>query len=50
MKAAVQDEDPSVSIVQIFRSSMPYWCIILVAMALIISFPKIATLLPSLVF
>ncbi|NJN39682.1 MAG: TRAP transporter large permease [Gammaproteobacteria bacterium] len=50
VKAAVQDEDPNITIVQIFRSSMPYWCIILIAMALIISFPQIATLLPSLVF
>jgi len=50
VKSAVQDEDPNITIVQIFRSSMPYWCIILIAMALIMGFPKIATLLPSLVF
>jgi len=50
VKAAVQDEDPSVSIVQIFKSSLPYWCIILIAATLIINFPKIATFLPSLVF
>ncbi len=50
VKAAVQDEDPSVSIVQIFKSSLPYWCIILFAATLIINFPKIATFLPSLLF
>ncbi|MCL4800921.1 MAG: TRAP transporter large permease [Burkholderiales bacterium] len=50
VKAAVQDEDGGVSIVEIFRSSMPYWVIILVAMSLIIAFPGIATLLPGLVF
>jgi len=50
VKSAVQDEDASVTIVQIFRSSMPYWCIILIAMILIINFPKIATFLPSLLF
>jgi C4-dicarboxylate transporter, DctM subunit len=50
VKAAVQDEDPSVSIVQIFKSSLPYWCIILMAATLIINFPRIATYLPSLLF
>jgi len=50
VKSAVQDEDSSVSIVQIFKSSMPYWCIILLAMTLIINFPRIATWLPSLLF
>jgi len=50
VKAAVQDEDDSVSIVDIFRSSTPYWLIILVAMTLIIVFPKIAMFLPDLLF
>jgi C4-dicarboxylate transporter, DctM subunit len=50
VKAAVQDEDASISIVDIFRSSTPYWIIILFAMTLIIWFPKIATVLPDLVF
>jgi len=50
VKAAVQDEDGSVSIVDIFKSSTPYWVIILVAMMLIIQFPQIATYLPSLLF
>lgn len=50
VKAAIQDEDPGVSLVQIFWSSTPYWVIILLAMTLIILFPKIATLLPGLLF
>ncbi len=50
VKAAVQDEDGSVSIVDIFKSSMPYWLIILIAMALIIQFPQIAMFLPDLLF
>jgi len=50
VKAAVQDEDGSVSIVDIFKSSTPYWMIILVAMMLIIQFPQIAMYLPNLLF
>ena len=50
VKAVMQDEDPSVTLGEIFWSSTPYWVIILLAMALIIVFPKIATLLPSLLF
>jgi len=50
VKAAIQDEDPDVSIVDIFRGSTPYWMIILVAMVLILEFPQIATYLPSLMF
>jgi C4-dicarboxylate transporter, DctM subunit len=50
VKAAVQDDDGSVSIIDIFKSSTPYWVIILVAMTLIILFPKIATVLPDLLF
>jgi C4-dicarboxylate transporter, DctM subunit len=50
VKAAVRDEDPNISIVDIFKGSTPYWMIILVAMVLIILFPKIATTLPSLMF
>ncbi|HUF82779.1 MAG TPA: TRAP transporter large permease subunit, partial [Burkholderiales bacterium] len=50
VKAAVQDEDASVSLVDIFRSSMPYWAIMLLCMTLIILFPGIAMVLPDLVF
>ncbi|HXV10534.1 MAG TPA: TRAP transporter large permease [Burkholderiales bacterium] len=50
VKSAVQDDDPSITIVQIFKSSMPYWCIILLAATLVINFPQIALWLPSLLF
>ncbi|MDH5535800.1 MAG: TRAP transporter large permease [Betaproteobacteria bacterium] len=50
VKAAMQDEDASVSLVTIFKSSMPYWAIILLAMVLIVLFPQIALVLPNLVF
>ncbi len=50
VKAAVNDQDPDVSIVDIFKSSMPYWMIILICMTMIIMFPQIATWLPSLLF
>ncbi len=50
VKAAIQEEDPDVSIIDIFKGSMPYWIIILLAMILILEFPQIATYLPSLMF
>lgn len=50
VKAAIQDEDDGVSIMQIFRSSTPYWFIMLIGMIAIVNFPQIATYLPNLVF
>ncbi len=50
VKAAIHDEDDGISIMQIFRSSTPYWFIMLVGMIAIANFPQIATYLPSLVF
>ena len=50
VKAAIRDEDESISIMEIFRSSMPYWIIMLMSLIAIINFPQIATYLPSLVF
>ena len=50
VKAATQEEDPDVSMVDIFKSSTPYWLIILAAMVAIIWFPAIATVLPDLLF
>ncbi|HUT50572.1 MAG TPA: TRAP transporter large permease subunit [Alphaproteobacteria bacterium] len=40
-------EDPSVTLSEIFRGSVPYWLLMLVVMALIWTFPKVATWLPS---
>ena len=50
VKAAVRDEDEGISIMEIFRSSTPYWIIMLIGIAAIVNFPEIATYLPSLVF
>ncbi len=50
VKAAIQDEDPDVSLFDIFMGAMPYWLIMLAAMAMIIHFPQIATWLPGLMF
>lgn len=50
VKSAIQDEDDSITIMQIFKSSTPYWIIMLIAMVLIAYFPKIATTLPDMAF
>jgi len=50
VKAAIQEDDDEVSIMQIFRSSTPYWIIMLTSMIAIASYPQIATYLPNLVF
>ena len=38
------------SVMTIFKSSTPYWIIMLFGMVLIINFPEIATYLPNLLF
>lgn len=43
-------EEKDVSVMQIFKSSTPYWIIILISMVMIAIFPEIATYLPKLVF
>jgi tripartite ATP-independent transporter DctM subunit len=50
VKSAVQDEKDDISIGEIFKSSIPYWLIMLSAMVLIAVFPQIATTLPDLAF
>ena len=50
VKAAISDEGEDVPILEIFKSSTPYWIIMLVGMVLIINFPEIATYLPRLLF
>ena len=50
VKAAISGEGEDVPILEIFKSSTPYWIIMLVAMVLIINFPEIATYLPRLLF
>ncbi len=49
VKAAIPDET-DVSIAQIFKSSTPYWMVMLIGMVAIVVFPKIATFLPDLMF
>ncbi len=48
VKAAIQDSTVSVS--QIFKSSVPYWIIMLIGIVSIVLFPQIANYLPKLVF
>ena len=50
VKSAIQDIDPTMNVMTIFKSSIPYWIIMLVAMALIVRFPGIATVLPNALF
>lgn len=50
VKASIQEIDPDMSVVPIFKSSTPYWVIMLITMILIIVFPEIATYLPQLLF
>ena len=50
VKAAISSEGEDVPILEIFKSSTPYWIMMLVCMVLIINFPVIATYLPRLLF
>ena len=50
VKSAIQGIDPDMSVLTIFKSSTPYWIIMLFGMVLIINFPEIATYLPELLF
>ena len=50
VKSAIQDIDPSMNVMTIFKSAVPYWVILLLAMALIVRFPEIATVLPNALF
>ena len=50
VKAAISSEGEDVPVLEIFKSSTPYWIIMLVGMVLIINFPGIATYLPRLLF
>jgi len=50
VKSAIQDIDPTMNVMTIFKSSIPYWILMLIAMALIVRFPEIATVLPNALF
>ncbi len=50
VKSAIQEFDPDMNVMTIFKSSTPYWIIMLMGMILIINFPEIATWLPKKLF
>jgi TRAP-type C4-dicarboxylate transport system permease large subunit len=50
VKSAIQNIEPDMNVMTIFKSSTPYWMIMLIGMILIINFPEIATYLPRLLF
>jgi len=50
VKSAIQGIDPDMSVMTIFKSSTPYWVVMLIGMVLIINFPVIATFLPRMLF
>ena len=50
VKSAIQDIDPEINVMTIFKSSTPYWIIMLIGMVLIVIFPGIATYLPEALF
>ena len=50
VKSSIHEFDPDMSVMTIFKSSTPYWIIMLFGMVLIINFPEIAIYLPNLLF
>jgi len=50
VKSSIQEIDPEMNVMTIFKSSTPFWVIMLVAMVIIATFPEIATYLPSVLF
>lgn len=50
VKSAIQNHDPEINVTTIFKSSAPYWIIMLIAMVVVMRFPEIATYLPDLLF
>ena len=50
VKASIQEIEPDMNVMTIFKASTPYWIIMLIAMVIIINFPQIATYLPDKLF
>ncbi len=50
VKSSIQQIDRDINVMTIFKSSTPFWIIMLIAMILIINFPEIATWLPNQLF
>jgi len=50
VKAAIYEIEPDINVLTIFKSSTPYWIIMLIGMVIIINFPQIAIYLPRKLF
>jgi tripartite ATP-independent transporter DctM subunit len=50
VKSAIQQFEPDINVMTIFKSSTAYWIIMLIGMIMIINFPGIATWLPEKLF
>jgi TRAP-type C4-dicarboxylate transport system permease large subunit len=50
VKAAIHEIEPDMNVMTIFKSSTPYWIIMLIGMVIIINFPQVAIYLPSKLF
>jgi C4-dicarboxylate transporter DctM subunit len=50
VKSAIADIEPHMNVMTIFKSSTPYWIIMLIAMVLIVMYPGIASYLPNVLF
>ncbi len=50
VKSAIQNIEPDMNVMTIFKSSTAYWIIMLLAMVVIINVPEIATYLPRVLF
>ncbi|MDE0779344.1 MAG: TRAP transporter large permease subunit [Alphaproteobacteria bacterium] len=50
VKSAISDIDPNMNVMTIFKSSTPYWIVMLIGMVLIVKYPIIASYLPNLLF
>jgi C4-dicarboxylate transporter DctM subunit len=50
VKSAISDIDPSMNVMTIFKSSTPYWVVMLIGMTLIVIYPGIAPYLPNKLF
>ena len=50
VKSAITDIEPDMNVMTIFKSSTPYWIVMLIAMVLIVIYPGIASYLPNLLF
>lgn len=50
VKSAIVDIEPDMNVMTIFKSSTPYWIVMLIAMVLIVLYPGIASWLPNALF